>query len=60
MTRSWATRIESSNNSSDVERWDLRVTELFRYDGETWKRFYRYTDPLIDTHTVDELRRLLG
>jgi hypothetical protein len=41
-------------------RWDLRLTELFKRNGDSWERFHRHADPLVDVHSLDEVLRLLG
>jgi hypothetical protein len=60
----WLVMIERGSvvfrDRTDAERWDLRVTELFRRDGDAWERFHRHADPLVDVHSRDEVRRLLG
>jgi ketosteroid isomerase-like protein len=42
------------------ERWDLRVTELFRKTDQGWERFHRHADPLVDLHSLDEMLALLA
>ena len=44
---------------TDEERWDLRVTELFRWDGGSWQRFHRHADPLVESHEFNEILALL-
>lgn len=41
-------------------RWDLRVTELFRKNGDDWERFHCHADPVVDGHPLDDLLALLG
>ena len=41
-------------------RWDLRVTELFRKNGDDWERFHRHADPVVDGHQLDDLLPLLA
>ena len=59
----WLVMVERASvtfaDRSEPTRWDLRVTELFRQNGESWERFHRHADPLVDMHGVDEVLNLL-
>jgi hypothetical protein len=48
----WLVMIEHASvtfvGRANLTRWDLRVTELFRRNGESWERLHRYADPLVD------------
>jgi hypothetical protein len=47
------------DGQSESQRWDLRVTELFRREGDAWVRFHRHADPFVDFHPLDEVLSLL-
>lgn len=40
-------------------RWELRVTEVFRHNGDAWDRVHRHADPLIDRRSLPEVASLL-
>ena len=60
----WLVMVERASvvfaGRTDAARWDLRVTELFRRNGDSWERFHRHADPLVDGHGFDEILKLLG
>lgn len=42
------------------QRWDLRVTEVFRRRDAGWERVHRQADPLVDRRPVSEVAALLA
>jgi hypothetical protein len=60
----WLVMVERASvrfrDRNETERWDLRVTELFKRNGDVWERFHRHADPLVEVHGLDDIRRLLG
>lgn len=42
------------------QRWDLRVTEVYRRVEDGWQRVHRHADPLVDRMTPIQAAALLG
>jgi ketosteroid isomerase-like protein len=38
--------------------WSLRVTEVYRKDGETWRLAHRHADPLVQKISLDQAAAL--
>jgi ketosteroid isomerase-like protein len=38
--------------------WSLRVTEVYRKDGETWRLAHRHADPLVQPISLDQAAAL--
>jgi hypothetical protein len=41
-------------------KWVLRVTQIYRLDGDEWRVIHRHADPLIDRRSLDEILALLS
>jgi hypothetical protein len=59
VARDGRTRVRRVRGSRSETRWELRVTELIRNDGESWQRVHRHADPLVDGHGFDQILALL-
>lgn len=59
----WLAMIERAMVVLDLEageqRWDLRVTEVFRRVDGSWQRVHRHADPLVDRRTPSEAASLV-
>jgi hypothetical protein len=42
-----------------LRKWDLRVTQVWQRDGETWKVVHRHADPLVERRDLRETLELL-
>jgi hypothetical protein len=60
----WLAFIERSvvvfDPGPNEQRWDLRVTEVFRRVPSGWERVHRQADPLADRHTIAVVASLLS
>jgi ketosteroid isomerase-like protein len=59
----WLAMIERAQVTFDPavgpQRWDLRVTEVFRRVDDGWERVHRHADPLVDRRAVEDITPLL-
>ncbi len=39
----------------ESRRWELRITDLFRRQGETWERFHIHEDACVDPRGLDDV-----
>lgn len=44
----------------EPQRWELRVTEVFRCRDEQWRRVHRHADPLVERHGLDDVLAIIG
>ena len=43
-----------------LQPWVLRVTQLYRRDGDEWRSVHRHADPLIERQSLDSVLALMG
>jgi hypothetical protein len=59
----WLAMVERSvvvlESGPGEQRWDLRVTEVFRLGPSGWERVHRQADPLVEQRSVAAVSRLL-
>ena len=48
------------DGSSEPQDWTLRVTQVYRRDGMSWKIVHRHADPLIERRTLNETVALVS
>ena len=60
----WLAMIERASVVLDddigEQRWDVRVTEVFRRTPDGWERVHRHADPLVDRRSPVEAAFLLA
>jgi ketosteroid isomerase-like protein len=42
-------------HSGEEGRWELRVTQVYGRDGESWRIWHRHADPLTDRHSIGDI-----
>jgi hypothetical protein len=42
-----------------IRKWDLRVTQVYQHDGQTWKAVHRHADPLLARRDLRQTLDLL-
>jgi hypothetical protein len=43
-----------------MQPWVLRVTQVYRRDGDEWRSVHRHADPLIERQSLDSVLALMG
>jgi hypothetical protein len=43
-----------------LQPWVLRVTQVYRRDGDEWRSVHRHADPLIERQSLDDVLELMG